>query len=82
MFLVTSPGLNVKKNVWEIETRKADFSRQGSYHFIRKTDPMYAHWMSPVKACPTGTENPRVSKAVILAEVSRTFFKVFIWLGD
>ena len=60
---------------------KTDFSCQGPYLFIRKINPVYANCTSQVKACSRGTENPRISKAVIPAEVSRKFLMVFIWLG-
>lgn len=46
LFPVPSPGLNIKKNVWEIEMSKTDFSCPGPCLSIRERNPMRANWTS------------------------------------
>ena len=42
---------------------------------------MYANCTSQVKVDSRGTENPRISKAVISDEISRKFVMVINWVG-
>lgn len=53
---------------------KIDFSGQASYHFVGKIKPIYTNYTSQERDCSKGTENPRISKAVILAGHQGSFW--------